>query len=189
MALTIQQIISESDLLVPNSVPIADKIVALNAINGDFFNTVKIPVIHRFSATANQATFTLPPAVRSKDIDLVTVGLIKYQSLDEDNVSPLQNAYSYDDTSRTLMLSPVPYQTGLQGIVRYRRIATTTFLASALTAVPDAPDEYQWTYIPALASWLADMEDDGGKSSKYDIQYRNAWNAAAQNYIKEAPPK
>lgn len=183
--LTIQEIITEADILVSNALAVADKVVWLNQINQDFFNAVKIPKVARFTATSNQADYTLPNDVRAKNIDLVEVGILKYRDLQTDTVSPLQNTFSYDDSTYNLNLSPAPYQNGLRGIVRYHRIATTTFTSANLTASPDAPEEYQWTYIPALASWMANSQDDFVKGTNYDGQYKAAWNVAAQNYQKE----
>ena len=179
--LTLQQIIDESDILVPNGVSVTDKVVQLNAINADFFNVVKIPKLNRFSSTT-AADYVLPVDVRQKNIDMVQVGLLRYRNLDADAVTPIQNRYSFDDVVLTLTLSPAPYQVGLACICRYRRIATTTFVSGTLTASPDAPEEYNWTYIPALAAWLAKAEDDTAKASLYEQQYKDAWNVAAQGY-------
>lgn len=181
MTLNLQQIITEADLLVASTVSVADKIIQLNAINQDFFNVVKIPKLSRFTTTL-QADYTLPDDARQKNIDLVQVGMLRYNSLDSETVVPTQNAYTYDDDTGTLTLSPAPYQHGLFCTVRYRRIATTTFTSSDLNAVPDAPEEYHWTYIPALASWLAKAEDDMGKAALYEQQYKDAWNVAAQGF-------
>lgn len=182
--LTLQQIIAEADILIPNVLAVADKVVQLNSINADFFNVIKIPKIVKFTGTSGQADYVLSTDVRAKNIDLVEVGVLKYLDLQTDTIAPLQNTFSFDDTNRTLTLSPAPYTNGLQGIVRYHRIATTTFTSSALTAVPDAPEEYHWTYIPALAAWMAQTQDDMGKAATYEAQYKTAWGIAADNYQK-----
>lgn len=185
MALTIQQIITEADILVPNVLSTADKVLQLNQINQDFFNIVKIPKVSSFTTTVS-SSYTLPNVVRSKNIDYVKVGVLKYRDQLTDAVSPLQNVFTYDDDTHTLTLSPAPYQSGLPGIVRYHRIATTTFTPSVLSTVPDAPEEYHWTFIPALASWMANTLDDTVKGAFYEVQYRDAWNSAAAGYQKEA---
>lgn len=179
----IQSIIAEADLLVPNEIPEANKLLWINSINQDFFNVVKIPKIVRFVCVASQADYILPDDVRSKNIDLLMVGLFRYQSLASDLVIPTQNMYSFDDVSHTLSLFPAPYSSDQQGVLRYRRIATTTYTTSNLTAPPDAPEEYHWTYIPALAVFLSLAQDDGVKAANYEAQYKSAWNAAAQNYL------
>lgn len=179
--MNIDQIISEADLLVPNDVPVADKVIWLNMFNQDFFNVVKIPKVTQFDCVAGQANYTLAADVRQKNIDLVLVGPSQYQSLQRENVTPFQNAYSYDDTTKSLSLHPAPYD-ALRGFLRYHRIATTTFLSTALSVPPDAPDEYHWTFVSALASMLANSQDDSVKASNYENQYKAAWNVAAQNY-------
>ncbi|WP_127580183.1 hypothetical protein [Paenibacillus koleovorans] len=182
----IQEIITEADILVPNEVTTADKVVVLNALNQDFFNIVKIPKIVRFNAVQGQAGYTLATDVREKNIDLVMVGLLKYRNLDNEVVNPTQNVFTFEDTDHELTLSPAPYQTGLQGIVRSHRIATTTFTTGGVgTQTPDAPTEYHWTFVPALASFLAYSQDDAGKGGNYETQYKAGWSVAAQNYQKE----
>lgn len=182
--LTLQQIIDEADILVPNTVDLPDKINRLNEINADFFNVVKIPKIGRFVGTVGQADYTLPADVREKNIDLVECGLLQYRNLMSERVSPTDNNWSYDDSSKVLTISPAPYQNGLPGIVRYHRLATTTFLVSNLDAVPDAPEEYHGTYVPALCSFLALTQEDASKAAIYEAQYKSAWNVASQNYQK-----
>lgn len=179
--MNINDIISEADMLVPNDVPVADKVIWLNALNQDFFNVVKIPKIVKFDCIAGQEEYTLPADVRQKNIDLVMIGMFPYRSLDRDDITPAQNAYAFDDTTKKLSLFPAPYG-NLKGFLRYRRIATTTLTTSFLSLPPDAPEEYHWTFIPALASMLANSQDDMTKAANYENQYKAAWNVAAQNY-------
>jgi len=183
--LTLQQIITEADILVPNVLAIGDKVAQLNAINHDFFNVVKIPKLARFTGVAGQSDYVLPNDARAKNIDLVKCGLLQYRDLQTDGVMPAQNNYSFDDFTRMLTLSPAPYQNGLQGICRFHRIATTVFSPTSLNVNPDAPAEYHWSYVPALAAWMANTQDDGVKAAIYTDQYKAAWNVAAQNYQKE----
>lgn len=182
--MNISEIIAEADLLVPNIVPIGDKVSQLNAINNDFFNVVKIPKLARFTGMVGQIEYILAPDVRQKNIDLVELGLLKYMDLQTDNVNPTQITYSFDDETSKLNLSPSPYRNALPGVVRYHRIGTTTFLVNNLASVPDAPGEYHWTFVPALAAWLASTQDDSAKAAAYTGQYITAWNVAAQNYQK-----
>lgn len=179
--MVINQIISEADMLVPNDVPLLDKILWLNAVNQDFFNVVKIPKIKQFNCVAGQTDYVMPAEISQKNIDLVLVGPSQYRSLDREDITPYQNAYAYDDSTRILSLYPAPYD-ALGGFLRYHKVATTTFLSSSLTVQPDAPEEYHWTYIPALAAMLANSQDDSVKASNYENQYKAAWNIAAQNY-------
>jgi hypothetical protein len=179
--MNISEIINEADMLVPNEVPVADKVVWLNALNQDFFNVVKIPKVAQFDCVAGETDYTLPADVRQKNIDLVLIGPSKYRSLDREDVTPYQNAFAYDDTTKTISLYPAPYA-DLRGFLRYHRIATTTFLSTALSVPPDAPEEYHWTFIPGLAAMLANSQDDAVKASNYENQYKAAWNVAAQNY-------
>lgn len=180
--MNIQSIIDESDLLVPNEVPLADKIVALNALNQDFFNVVKIPRVLSLTPVLNQAAYTISTEVRLKNIDLVMVGIIKYHELITGTTNPLQNTYTFDDSTHILTLRPAPYSNGLQGVLRYARIATTTFTSGNLSAVPDAPEEYHFSFVTGLASFLADAMDYKTKAANYEAQYRAIWNRAGEQY-------
>ncbi|MFB0847341.1 phage adaptor protein [Paenibacillus oleatilyticus] len=181
MPLTLQQIIDEACAIVPNEYSSAMLVSWLNNINQDFFNIVKIPQIARFKTTKGTSTYTLPSAVRQKNIDLVMIGLIQYRDLDEESVVPTQNWYSYDDSTKQLTLNPEPYQNDLNCVLRYRRIATTNYTAGNLNAYPDAPEEYQWTYIPALCEYICLAMDDP-KAANFSAQKTTAWNSAATDY-------
>lgn len=182
MALTLQNIIDEAATLVPNEVPVADQVVWLNAINQDFFNIVKIPQVALFTGVRDQGDYVLSANIREKNVDIVMCGVLKYRDFQVEDASPLQNTYAFDDSTHTLTLNPAPYNNGLRGLLRYRRIATTTFTSGDLDVTPDCPEEYQWTYIPALAAYLADTQDDTESATKYENQYKAAWNKAAVDY-------
>ena len=133
--MNIKDIIDQADILVPNEIGSADKVVWLNAINTDFFNTVKIPKFTTFLATAD-TEYDLPADVRQKNIDYVQVGMLRYLDQDKGMSAPLQNGYQFNDVDRKLSLSPAPYEIGIQVTVRYRRIATTIFADGVLTSEP-----------------------------------------------------
>jgi hypothetical protein len=178
VALTLQQIITEADILVANAVSTEDKAIQLNNINADFFNVVKISKVHRFSSSI-AGTVTLPTDVRAKNIDLLQIGPLRYRSLDDNSSpGPLECFYSFDDASHILTLSPAPYKAGLDCLCRHRRIATTTFTTGNLSISPDAPEEYHWTYILALAAWLASVMMLTEQAASYETRYRQAWQRA-----------
>jgi hypothetical protein len=179
--LTLQQIITEADILIPNLLTGPEKVAQLNSINNDFFNVVKIPKLASFTGIKGQAVYVLPTDIRAKNIDYVKLGLLTYLDLQSDNVNPTQNVFSFDDASSTLTLSPAAYG-AVQGVVRYHRIAVTIFTSASLSAVPDAPAEYHWSYVPALAAWIALTQDELTKAATFEAQYKSAWNAASQNY-------
>jgi hypothetical protein len=170
----------EADEIVPNEYGTPMKTSWLNDINQDFFNVVKIPKIAKFTTTTS-ATYTLSSDVREKNIDLVNVGLLRYKSFARDDVPPLHNGYYFDDSTYVITLSPPPYMAGLESIVRFRRRATSTFLSSNLAASPDAPEEYHWTYVPALCEYICLAMDDP-KAASFNAQKTAAWNSAAADY-------
>lgn len=178
-------IIEEADLLVPNEVSLSDKVMQLNSINQDFFNVVKIPEFDGFISVKDQEDYQLSPYVRNKNIDLVFCGVVKYKELSQNTTNPLQNTFIFNDVTKKISLFPAPYQSGLRGTVRHHTMATANFTQAYIGVSPDAPEEYHWTYIPALAAFLAHTQDDGIKASNYENQYKAAWNVAAQNYAKE----
>lgn len=178
MPLTLLTIITEADILVPNAIAAVDKVVQLNNINGDFFNSVKISKVHRFSSTT-AGVVTLPTDVRQKNIDLLQIGPLRYHSLDDNSSpGPLECFYNFDDISHVLTLSPAPYKAGLDCLCRHRRISTTTFSSGNLSATPDAPEEYHWTYILALAAWMASVMMLTEQAASYETRYRQAWQRA-----------
>lgn len=183
--MNLQSIINEADILVPNEVEVGDKLIVLDSLNRDFFNVVKIPRVVPFTPVKDQPSYTLPAYVRLKNIDLVMCGVIKYKELIPSTTHPMHNTFTYDDSTYSLTLRPAPYQNGLQAIVRYNRIATTTFEFDNLLATPDCPLEYHFSFVLGLASYLANTQDDGIKASNYENQYKSMWNVAAQNYAKE----
>jgi hypothetical protein len=183
--MNINQIIEEANLLVPNELSIADKVMFLNQINQDFFNVVKIPYPLYFPTFKGQQTYVINDVVRAKNIDAVHVGVLKYRELRADTTNPLQNTYVFNDYENTITLNPPPYQDGLQGFMRYFYISVIPFSALEVNAVPESPSEYHWTYAVALASYIAHTQDDAVKASHYENQYKSACNVAAQNYAKE----
>lgn len=143
---------------------------------------VKIPRVAPFTPVKDQATYSLPSEVRLKNIDLVMCGVVKYKELTPNVSNPIQNTFTYDDSTYVLTLRPAPYGTGLQALVRYNRIATTNFTSTVLDAVPDAPEEYHFTYCIGLASYIAYAMDDMNKGALYEAQYLKVWNTAGEQY-------
>ncbi|WP_010276411.1 phage adaptor protein [Paenibacillus senegalensis] len=181
--LTLQQIITEADILVPNAYANPDKVAWLNAINQDFFSVVKIPQAVTFNASGNQPHYTLPNNTRAKNIDQVRVGLIQYRSLLSEDVKPGQNYWTFNDSNFQLTLTPPPAMSG-QGVVRCYRVGTTTFTSNSLNVQPDAPPEYHWIYTIGLCSKIAKAQDDIAKANNYASEFTNALNVAAQNHAK-----
>lgn len=179
----ISEIIAEADILVPNNVPTANKVVHLNSVVTDFFNVVNIPKIFKFTTVAGQSDYALPNSVRSKKIDKVQVESFRYYSVERDDIQPTQTGFIFDDDTSTLSLNPAPYD-ALPAFVRYHKIATATLSISSLEATPEIPQEYHWTLVPSLAAYLAKTQDDGLKAANYESEYKAAWNVAAQNYVQ-----
>lgn len=179
----LSEIINEADILVPNSYSSADKVSWLNAINQDFFSVVKIPKAVSFTVTANQGVYTIANDARSKNIDKVQVGVQKYRSLLSEDVQPGQNYWTLDDTTGKITLYPAPIQNG-NAVIRYYRIAITTFTSGSLNVQPDAPTEYHWIYTVGLCAKIAKAQDDIAKANNYSAEFTNALSVAAQNYQK-----
>jgi hypothetical protein len=185
--MNLSEIISQADALVPNAVSTGDKVIQLNAINQDFFNVVKIPRVYQIGCVSTQSKYKIPDYILQKNVDKVMVGMFQYKSLDNTDVVPTQNAFYINDDTHELTVYPAPY-TDLEMFIRYHKVATSNYTSSNLSAVPDAPLEYHWTYVPALAACLAYTEDDSAKAGNYEAQYKNAWNVAAQNYLAVSNP-
>jgi hypothetical protein len=182
--LTIQQIIDEADLLVPNSYQLADKVNWLNKINSEFFENVKIPVSTIFMTTLNQSSYLLPNEVRGNNIDHVQLGLLTYSSMNYEDVRSSQIFYIFDDSTHKITFYPEPYAAAQQTVVRYHRIATSSFTTGTLSAKPDAPGEYHWIYVNGLCERIAKANGDVEKANNYGNDYRNGLATAAKNFAK-----
>ena len=187
MPLTLQQIIDQADKLVPNSESTVNKAVWLNEINQKFFEIVKIPKTSSFSTTANIATISgLSTAIRSRNIDKVYVSKSLHPSFLHEDVPPGHNYHVWDDDTSILTLTPTPTITGLAGIVRWHRVATSTYTDLTLALSPDAPADYHYIYIPGLAYKIAETLEDITKKNNYEKSFMNNLLTAQQDFAKLA---
>jgi hypothetical protein len=184
--LDLTTIIADADLRVPNSFTSAQKVDWLNEINQEFFDIVKIPKTATFTTTDGTANYTLDTGIRAKNIDKVHVGKQLFLSFLYDDVPPGHNFYTFDDDTSKITLNPTPTVLGLSGIVKYFKIATTSFSSNALSASPDAPSEYHWIYVLGLCERMAKAMDDVVKGNNYGNDYRGNLLIAQQNYQKGA---
>lgn len=183
MPLTITEIIAQADILVPNTNSNAEKAAWLNEINNKFFEVVKIPNTASLTTIAGTATYALTNAVRGKNIQKAHVGKSLFPSFLYDDVNPGNNYHLFDDTTFILTLVPTPTQI-LPGIVRYFRMATTTYIDSApsLASNPDAPSEFHYIYVYGLAQKIAEAAEDLIKANNYGNQFIGNLSIAQQNY-------
>lgn len=184
MSLTIQQIINEADIRVPNAFSTANKVDWLNQVNQEFFDVVKIPAISTVSVTSGISGYPLSAGVRAKNINRVTVGNVYYRNIMFEQVNPGNNYWTFDDTTNQINLYPTPNSSG-NGVVRYNKINTTTFLSTDLTKTPDAPDEYHWIYILGLCERIAKSMNDTILGNNYANDYKANLLIAQQNYAKK----
>lgn len=183
MALTLNDIITEADLLVPNAFNTATKVGWLNEINTEFFEVVKIPNYALFNTIAATATYTLTGAIRGKNIARVQVGTTLYPSFLYEVVSPGTNYHLFNDSTLALTLESIPSSV-LKGSVKYFITATTTFVSGTLTANPDAPTEYHWIYVLGLCAKIAKAIPDVTLSNNYTADYNANLMVAQQNYAQ-----
>lgn len=181
MPLMLSAIITEADVRVPNIYDSAQKVSWLNEVNNEFFDVVKIPAVYSFVSNSS-GSYVLPTGVRSKNIDMVTVGTRGYSSAQYESLQPGRNYWTLDDANQTLTISPDPLS-GDKGLVRYRKIPTTTFVVGTITATPDAPDEYHWLYILGLCERIAKAMDDMVKGNNFAAEYHNNLSIAQANFV------
>lgn len=183
--MNLQEVINEANLLVPSGYTDADKVAWLNAINREFFDVVKVPKTEFFSAYSASSTYTMTQQIKEKDIDKLMIGHLKYRSLNYDDVQPGQNWFTFEDTTRGLVISPTPSKS-VTGLLRYRLAAVNTYFVETIgTQTPDAPTEYHWIYALGLAEYIAKANEEDAKAANYGGQYRSALQVAAQNFQKE----
>lgn len=179
--LSIQQIINEADVRVPNPFDAAQKVTWLNEVNNEFFDIVRIPKVHRFLIVGGTDIYTVPPTVKSHTVEIIRSESNFYESLQYETVSPGRNNWSLDDDTNKLFLSPRPMIDG-EGVIIYRKEATTVFLVSNLSARPDAPNNYHYAYILGLCERIAKAMNDVTLANNYAIDYRNQLALAQETY-------
>ena len=183
--LTLQQIIEQADKLVPNSESNADKVMWLNEVNNRFFEVVKIPQTETFTTAAGTATYSgLSAAIRSRNIDKVFIGKAVYPSFLHEDVPPGHNYHIFNDDG-SITIHPTPTQSGLTGIIRWHRIATSTYTTGNLNAMPDAPGEYHYVYVFGLASKIAQALEDIVKHNNYEKSFVDNLLIAQQNFASK----
>lgn len=179
---TVQQVINEADLLVPNVNTIQQKIDQLNNITNEFYNNVKIPEHTFFNVIKNQTNYTITGAkIKEKDIENVQVGFLNYRSNEHADTFNTGNRFTFNDSTNELVITP-PYTKNDTGIIRHYRCKNKTYTSDNMNEEIDAPEEFQQTFVNALASWIALTQDDITRASIYEANYRSTWNAASQNY-------
>lgn len=188
--LSLQEIFTEADTLMPNEYVNLDKVRWMNMLNNEFFDIVKIPITSTFTSISGTNTYVLAGAsgtIKEKTMDKVIVGNLKYRNLNYEDVQPMENWFTFNEVDNILTLSSAPSRNGITGIARHRRTATTSYIVDNISIVyPDAPEEYHWIYALGLASYIAKAQEEDEKAANYGAQYRAALQVAAQNFQKEA---
>lgn len=177
--LTIQQIINESDTHLPNVFETAQKVMWLNEVNNEFFESVKIPRTLFFDVWEGDDTYVVD--VKPKNIDKVVVGATEHLPFNYNDVRAGRCYWSYEDATKTMRLNPEP-TADEKAIVRYYQSPHTAFLTSNLTASPDAPEEYHWLYILGLCERMAKAMNDFARAANYGSDFRNQLVVAQQQY-------
>jgi hypothetical protein len=181
--LTIEQIFAEVDTLVPNFFDAAKKVTWINEINKEFFEVVKIPLVHQFVTEGGISSYDLPSTARSNNVIRVQVGSTLYNSMQYEDVRPGHNFWVVDDATQKMQLNPKPSLTGQVGVVNYHKISTKTFLTSTISAdKPDAPEEYHWSYVLGLCERVAKAMNDVTLANNFGNDYRSQLSLAQQNY-------
>lgn len=181
MVFTLQQIIKEADVRVPNPFDIAQKISWLNEINVEFFEIVRIPKVFRFMITGGTDTYSLPPTIRSHAIENVRNQSVMYESIQYEKVQPGRNYWNLDDDTQQLTLFPRP-TVNAEAIISYRKKTESIYLTSDLSAKPDAPIEFHWAYILALCERIAKAMNDVPLANNYANDYRGQLSLAQERY-------
>lgn len=180
--MNLQDIINAADVLVPNVIPIEEKVEQLNDIDREFYNNVKVPTNYFFNFEKGLNEYELAGAkLKSKDIEFVEVGMFIYKNGFNTSSFRTSNLFDFNDENNILTLHPPPPFRGSARIVYYKN-SFSEYSADDLTQQLDIPTEFHQTIIPALASWIAFTQDDITKATVYEAQYRSDWNLAAQNY-------
>lgn len=178
----IQTIMNEADTRVPNIFTAAQKVTWLNEVQNEFFDIVKIPKVHTLQVDGVLNNFNVPASVREKNIRKVMVASGHYRSMAFDNVTPAHNYYTFDETTKMLGFFPRP--AAGSAVIVYDIAPTTSFVATTLTAEPEAPKEYHWLYILGLCVRIAKGMNDVGLANNYENDFKNNLAVAQQNFLR-----
>ena len=182
MPLTLQNIMDESDIRVPNAFSAAQKIDWLNEINFEFFDIVKVPKSTSVTLDGTASAFTVPADVREKNVRKVVVGSNYYRSMIYEDITAAFNYYTIDETTNKINFTPKP--PAGTAVVVYDSLGSTTFVSTALTVNPDAPPEYHRLYVLGLCLRMAKAMNDVALANNYETDYKNSLAVAQQNYLR-----
>ncbi|MDC6267714.1 phage adaptor protein [Lysinibacillus fusiformis] len=179
--LTLQQIIKEADVRVPNPFDAAQKISWLNEINVEFFEIVRIPKVFRFMVNGGTDTYALPASIRSHAVESVRNQAVMYESIQYEKVQPGRNYWNLDDDTHQLTLFPRP-TINAEAIINYRKKTESIYLTTDLSAKPDAPAEFHYAYILGLCERIAKAMNDVTLANNYANDYRGQLSVAQERY-------
>lgn len=189
MPLTIEEIIDEADVRVPNAFSEQEKIDWLNHINYDFFESVKIPKVVVLTSVVDVTDYDVDASdnCRERNITRVNAGNEFYQSMAYVEVNPKNNYFTFEDSTNTLSLYPAPPLSDQDIIVRFNKVAGTTFTSvNKGSDTPDAPEEYHSVYILGLCEHIAKAMNDTVLGNNYANDYRGILAIAQQNHAGDS---
>lgn len=182
MSLTLQQIMNEADIRIPNAFSSAQKTDWLNEINNEFFDIVKIPKSTSVTTDGAASQFTVPADMREKNVRKVVFGSNYYRSMLYEDITGSFNYYTIDELNSKINYTPAP-PAGTSVIV-YDAMPVTTFVSTNLSVNPDAPAEYHWLYVLGLCARVAKAMNDVALANNYETDFKGNLAVAQQNYIR-----
>lgn len=180
--MNLQTIIDEADIRVPNAFSVDQKVDWLNEVNYEFFDIVKMPKSTSVVLDGVATQFTVPTDLREKNVRKVVVGSNFYRSMIYEDITAAFNYYTIDETTNKITFTPKP-GAGTAVIV-YDKMGVTPFVATTLTAQPDAPVEYHWIFILGLCVRIAKAMNDVNLANNYENDYKNNLSVAQQNFVR-----
>lgn len=181
---TVQELLNDIDVLLPNTFTTAQKLVWMNEAQRLLFKYMNSMEVYEFTTVADQATYNMASDCTIDLIDSVqlctdseiTVDSIFYQY----RFVPLNAEFTgnnyYEVPGGLIGLYPVPEETGYNVKIFYNK-RPVLLSASDLTVTPNLNEDYQ----PALKSYTLSKIAKAGNNP--DVELANNYMIEFNNYM------
>lgn len=174
---TLQQLLTDIDLRMPNSFTQANKIDWLNEVQREVFRELGIQDILEFDTVANMPFYDLTDLAQNIEFEMIkslTVDNTNYDPADLNQEAKYNIFYKVLDYNNSetpkIGIYPTPTKSDLKIRIFYER-RPTLLTASALTAVPDLKEDYQSILKYGVWIIIAESMDDITKANNYTLKY------------------
>lgn len=184
--MNLQEILTQIDERVPNTVTTARKVQILNEKQNHLFREFPVPdAVDRFETLAGQAFYSLPSDCAPDQIRTLLVGGVPYvyRSLnDEYDGRPF-----WTTVQGTLMLYPTPAD--VREVQIYYTPRANTLSENNLTVEPSFPSDYHMLLVYSGCVEVAKLNMDANLANVYQADYDELFKTARRHLNKKPQPR